>query len=255
MFSRVLSLRFFGDSDRSPRECSAAVLIPWRRKTQMIAFLSLLTMMLPLSVHAAGNAQLALPSGDLVAPEVVHEVGREPLVPGQPYTISVKATDNVGVKQVLLYYRSIGSGDDYKRVLLKNVEPSKYTVTLPGAEIVNPGIEYYVQTEDLAGNTLLTGYSFSPLVVKSESTVSKGEAFASMSAGASVAEALNPAGTDGANSADPIWKNKWLWIGVAAVAGIALSSGGDSGNPGTKTDTNGVTITACLPQTSQAGCP
>ena len=225
-----------------------------RRKLTLLLWL--LLPMLPALSFAAGTGQLALPSGDLVAPEVVHEPGTVPLIPGQPYTISVKATDNVGVKKVLLFYRDIGGGD-YKRVLLNNVGESKYSVTLPGDEIKSPGIEYYVQTEDLAGNTLLTGYSFSPLVVKADTEESKdGAGLAGMTAGATVAETLNPAAGEGGSSAEPVWKNKWLWIGVAAVAGIALASGGSSdGGSTSSTPSNGVTITACLPQSSAAGCP
>jgi len=197
----------------------------------------------------ADSGQLALPAGDLVAPEVVHEPGTEPLVPGKPFTISVKATDNVGVKKVLLFYRPIGGGD-YKRVAVPNISGSRYSVTLPGTEIIAPGIEYYVQTEDLAGNTLLTGYSFSPLVVKVSETDAASPPIASGQAAGTVADAFN---ADGGASAEPLWKNKWLWIGVAAVAGVALASGSsDSG--GTSGKTTDVTVSACFPQTPTS-CP
>lgn len=217
----------------------------YRKPTLAMFFFILFFVAQPLLAEES-KGQLALPSGDLVAPEVVSEPSSQALVPGKAYTIAVKATDNVGVKQVILFYRTIGSGD-YKRVLLKNEGESHYSVTLSGDEIADPGIEYYVQTEDLAGNTLLTGYSFSPLVVRAGGTSSGSEDMAALSAGDSLAGAMGDAG-----ASEPLWKNKWLWIGVAAVAGVALSQGGDS--PAETTKPSGIKVTACVPNTGTTSC-
>jgi len=228
----------------------------YRQSFYFVVLLAISLFFPALTLAAGDKGQLALPSGDLVAPEVIHEVSNEPLVPGQPYTVSVKATDNVGVKNVTLFYRVIGSAV-YKRVPFNSEGDAKYSVVLPGTEVANPGIEYYVQTEDLAGNTLLTGYSFSPLIVKvqvADSGDMGAEGFAAMGAGESFAGDLNRNGS----GAEPIWKNKWLWIGVAAVVGgVALSAGNDNSGSGSKGgggDQSPATITACVPNASGTNC-
>jgi len=227
--------------------------LSWHTKKRRLSMTLALLVWLPIAANAAEPGKLALPSGDLVAPEVVHEEGTVPLIPGQPYTISVKATDNVGVKQVVLFYRVIGTSD-YKRILFTSSGDSKYSVTLPGTEVLNPGIEYYVQTEDLAGNTLLTGYSFSPLIVKANTKGSdtKSEGVAALTAGEALAESLNG---EGESAAEPIWKNKWLWIGVGAVtaAALAVKKTPDQPGPGAGPSPS-VSISACVPQPPATSC-
>jgi hypothetical protein len=197
----------------------------------------------PLAVLAD---QLALPSGDLTAPEVVHEVPTTPLQLGVANKITVKVTDNVGVKQVLLFYRTIGA-TEYNRVQMQKADADNYIVTLSPDHVNAPGIEYYIQAEDLAGNTLLHGYSFSPLIAKvqaaSDSTVASDEG----ENGAVAAAVAASAASSGAG--EPIWKNKWVWIGLGVVVAAAAAGGGggDSPQQAVKPDQTTITITAPRP--------
>ncbi|KPJ93770.1 MAG: hypothetical protein AMJ53_06565, partial [Gammaproteobacteria bacterium SG8_11] len=110
-------------------------------------------------------AQLSLPTGDLVAPEVSHEVISDSLEAGSSIQIKATVTDNVGVKAVTLFYRTTGT-EEYRRVSMNRLgDTDEYAVTLGKTELIEPGIEYYIQAMDLAGNSLLHGYSFSPLKV------------------------------------------------------------------------------------------
>lgn len=108
--------------------------------------------------------QLALPSPDLIAPQVEHETITEPATPGESHKFSAKVTDNVAVQSVTLFYRTVGA-KSYKRKPMVKQGGDIYTATLSGDDMQAPGIEYYIQATDTSGNNLLHGYSFSPLVV------------------------------------------------------------------------------------------
>jgi len=166
--------------------------------------------------------QLALPSGDMIAPSVVQETYIDNIEPENDYNIIVTVKDEVGVEQVMLYYRETGA-DVYKTQKMTPVggKTDDYTGTIKAEEIAEPGIEYYIKATDQAGNTLLHGYSFSPLSVKTVG--SDGIANTSSHEGFGQLAAKN----------DSIFNNKWFWIGVGVlVLGAAASGGGGGGGGG-----------------------
>ncbi len=167
--------------------------------------------------------QLSLPTSDLVAPKITQEKYIDTVEKNKAHKITVTVKDNVGVKQVIVYYRVIGT-EAYKSQTMKNIAGSDdYLVVINSAEIRPPGIEYYIQAMDNAGNTLLHGYSFSPLSVK---TVSDSSVVA-----ANQSDAAKPAKDD-----DSIFNNKWLWIGLGVLAvGAAAGGGGGGGSAPTAT--------------------
>jgi hypothetical protein len=179
-------------------------------------------------------AQLSLPSGDLIAPVVAQDKYENTVRPGTDHEVEVKVTDNVDVKLVTMFYRTIGKGE-YERLTMQKVGTSDfYVVKINADEIKSPGIEYYIQAMDFAGNTVLHGHSFSPLSVK----MSNGDAAVAASSTSTSLEA---------EESSSIWSNKWLWIGLGVVAvGLAASGGGDSGGEPTST-TGTVTITGTTP--------
>ena len=188
-------------------------------------------------------AQLSLPSGDLIAPEVSHEVIPGTLQAGSSLQIKATVTDNVGVKSVTLFYRTKGV-EEYKRISMNRIGDSdEYAVTLGKDDLVAPGIEYYIQAMDLAGNSLLHGYSFSPLAVNvvppSAPKASEG-----------VAEKAQPAGEviREEPKAEKKKSKTWLWIalGVVAVGVIAAAASGGGGGDGGG-DTGTVVVTAPTP--------
>ena len=189
-------------------------------------------------------AQLSLPSGDLVAPEVSHEVIADSLEAGSSVQIKATVTDNVGVKSVTLFYRTKGE-EDYKRISMNRIgETNEYAVTLGKQDLVEPGIEYYIQAMDLAGNSLLHGYSFSPLAVN---------VVAPVAPTAKVPKAVAEGET--IREEPPAEKKKtntWIWIAVGALAlGVvaAAAGGGGGGDDGgtPPPDSASVTITAPAP--------
>ena len=177
--------------------------------------------------------QLSLPSGDLIAPEISQEKYIDTVKTGADHQITVTVTDNVGVKQVTLYYRNIGT-EEYKRKSMDNiVNTDDYHATLKSDQIKAPGVEYYIQAMDNAGNTLLHGYSFSPLSVKTTNgdaaTVASGDTAAIL---ASEEES----------------SNTWLWIGLGVLAvGLAAAAGGGGGGGDTPPSTATLNINASDP--------
>jgi hypothetical protein len=175
--------------------------------------------------------QLSLPSGDLIAPKITQDNYVDKVETGADHTVTVTVTDNVGVKQVTLYYRTIGT-EEYKRRSMEKVGNSdNYSTTISSAQITPPGMEYYIQAMDNAGNTLLHGYSFSPLSVKT----SNGDTAVAASSGSTALEAEESS-------------NTWLWVGlgVAAAVLIGAAAGGSSGGD-TPPTTATLNINASVP--------
>lgn len=178
--------------------------------------------------------QLSLPSGDLVAPEITQEKYIDTVKTGADHQITVTVTDNVGVKQVTLYYRNIGT-EEYKRKSMDNiVNTDDYHATLKSDQIKAPGVEYYIQAMDNAGNTLLHGYSFSPLSVKT----TNGDAVAVTSGDTAAVLA----------SSEEESSNTWLWIGLGVLAvGLVAAAGGGGGDGDTPPSTATLDINASDP--------
>jgi len=186
--------------------------------------------------------QLALPTGDIIAPQISHEALTESIVAGSSQKIKAIVTDNVGIQSVILFYRTIGI-DNYQRVQMNQVEESNdYVATLGFNVTVEPGIEYYIQAVDMAGNVLLSGYSFSPLTIAVTSVES-----------ATVPAQAPTLSAEQSTKEEQLGKkktNKWLWIGLGVLAvGViaAVAGGGDEDTPTTTGKTGSLTITAPTP--------
>ncbi|RDH82447.1 MAG: hypothetical protein DIZ80_09145 [endosymbiont of Galathealinum brachiosum] len=174
--------------------------------------------------------QLSLPSSDLVAPEITQKKYVDTVEKNKDHNITVTVKDNVGVKQVVLYYRVIGT-EAYKTQAMHNIKGSDdYRAKIKSSSIQSPGIEYYVQAMDHAGNTLLHGYSFSPLSVK---TVGAGAAIASSGEIKKNAEEDDDEGG--------LFSNKWFWIGLGVIVVGAAAGGGGGGGGGEPTATLSLT--------------
>jgi len=203
----------------------------------IVTVINLSLICLPLAnVNAA--EELALPSGDLDAPEIKSPELKPKVAPGEPTDISVTVTDNVGVKSVILFYRDVGASD-FKRLEMSRTMPTNnYSVTLP--TVPESGIEYYIQASDLAGNTILHGHTFSPLTIavtpKSTSPEDTGEAVA-----------LVPV-SDGTAVTEPAKKgiSKWVWIGLGVLV-LGAAAGGGGGGGGGDTTTSTLTISGPTP--------
>lgn len=198
----------------------------------LVIIISNSLMFLPLvNVNAAED--LALPSGDVIAPEIKHTPSTTIIPVGEFINIHATVTDNVGVRDVIVFYREKINTNEFKRTkMTQELGTSFYSVSIPGA--VAPGIEYYIQATDQAGNTILHGHTFSPLTV-------------------SVSTDAPPLGAEDKkitmledDTADKPKKgiSKWVWIGLGVLAVGALG-GSDDPSPGPTTGT--LTIGGTIP--------
>ncbi|MDH5612646.1 MAG: hypothetical protein OEY66_09360 [Gammaproteobacteria bacterium] len=178
--------------------------------------------------------QLSLPTSDLAAPKISQEKYIETVEPGKNHEVIVTVTDNVGVKQVVLYYRVTGT-EAYKSLAMQNINKSDdYRANITADQIKSPGIEYYVQAMDFAGNTLLHGYSFSPISVK---TVSAGTVAATPSEKVPTLFAKEKEEEEESYT--------WYWVGLGVLA--LAAGGGGGGGGGSSTPTATLTVTTAEP--------
>jgi len=169
-------------------------------------------------------AELALPSGDLIAPVIEHTLIEKDIYAGQQVDIKATVTDNVGVKNVILFYRDVNATEFKRLKMNRDLDSFIYTAQLTATD--SPGLEYYIQATDLAGNTLLFGYSFSPLTIAVapaaiDNMATKG------SSDTNTAMVTSTTKVDEEKKISGI--SKWVWIGLGVVvAGAALSGGGST---------------------------
>lgn len=168
--------------------------------------------------------QLSLPSGDLIAPKVTHEPITNLLKPGSSVAIKARVTDNVGVETVTLFYRVSGTKDYQRAKMSRIANTDMFSVTLGKEKLAKPGLDYYIQAMDLAGNSLLHGYSFSPLSL----SVGESEMLAEVP--------IDVKGDKGSGTAGAEAKSKnWWWIALGVVAaGAAIAAASDDGDDSSK---------------------
>lgn len=185
----------------------------------LVSLLSFCLVCLPIA-HAAG---LALPSGDLVAPVIEHSPFGKDILPGQSIDVKATVTDNVGVKEVVLFYREINAAEFKRLGMRRDLDSHTYVATL--SAIGSPGLEYYIQATDLAGNTLFFGHLFLPLVV----TVAPA---ADVDGRETKIVAAKESKAVSANKEKKSGVSKWVWIGLGVVVAGALAGGGGGGGGG-----------------------
>lgn len=184
--------------------------------------LSIILAVSPLLTPIAFAEQSSLPKEDLIAPEIIHIPINESLEPGASLELSATVTDNVKVKAVEIFYRVIGDAQ-YSRLNMSTRydNSTEYVITLDSDVLEEPGIEYYIRAEDISGNSLLYGYSLSPL------KVAVGEPF------------IDEADTSEITAKPEESSYKWLWITLGVLAVGALASGGSGGGDSGGGDTSG----------------
>lgn len=174
---------------------------------------SVLALCIVINQLLAGIANAQFDGPDFESPVIEHEQtagGR----PGAVEIFDASVVDNDELVSVRLFYRFEGE-TEYVRVSMRQVATSSnYTARVNTASMREDaaGIEYYIRAEDAAGNLVLKGFAFQPLVRTFEvepipATV--------------VAEEEEPAG-----------KVNWLYValGVLVVGGIAAAAGGGGGS-------------------------
>ena len=188
--------------------------------------------------------QLSLPAADLTAPEVDHQPMGEPLSSGATHRFQATVKDNVAVDTVSLFFRRVGESDYQRKAMLREAQDSDvFSVTLGRKEISSPGIEYYIQATDTAGNSVLYGYSFEPIKL---SVLSGADSIAD-----NTDTEFSEASTDNPKEKKK-GGSKWIWIALGALAvgaiAAAASGGGGDGGGSSGGDSGTITVSGPVPQ-------
>jgi hypothetical protein len=190
-------------------------------------------------VHAE---QLLLPAADVSAPEVNHKPIIGPIPVGATHQLKATVSDNVGVDGVSLFYRQVGDSQYQRKTMLRETNDSDvYSITLGTKDLAVPGIEYYIQATDLAGNSVLYGYSFEPIKLN----VMSGAEVTTVKNESTFDEVLN-----GDSKENKKGGFKWVWIalGALAVGAVAAAASGGGGDDGGGGDSGTVTVSGPVPQ-------
>ncbi len=91
--------------------------------------------------------------------------------PGVDILISADVTDNTDfVESVNLFYRVPGGTPFYTMMVMNNVMDDTYEATIPGSEMTQQGLEYYIKATDNYGASCSYGLVDAPLVIEPGTT-------------------------------------------------------------------------------------
>ena len=174
---------------------------------------------------------------DVQAPSITHQPTNTAIGYKNDFPISATVVDNVKVAEVLLFYRTIGD-KEYSQIEMKPThEKDVYLAEVPSWKLEKPGIEYFIQAEDNAGNSVLYGFSFSPVAIQ-----------VSEHAPSAVAKQDTNPFNDKKKSSAKKSSKKWIWIAIgAAVVAGAAAAGGGGGSGGGEPSTVDVDVVAPIP--------
>jgi hypothetical protein len=84
---------------------------------------------------------------DTVPPEITH-TPKTSAPPSAGVRLTAEVTDNVAVEGVAVHYRPRDTSEPYVSLPASNISGDNWTITIPGAAVQPPGIEYYLTATD-----------------------------------------------------------------------------------------------------------
>lgn len=185
------------------------------KRAVILSFVASYTfLLLPLTPLLAQEPEM-FSNSDLTGPLIRQRTNIRSVPSGRRLTVEATITDNVAVKGASLFYRFMGTREYFSRSM-DSVGNHLYSVTIPGQYVQEPGLEYYIEASDEAGNTtVFRGFEFSPLAIVVVSESSSGKAW---------------------------YRRWWVWtivggIILSAATVAATAGGGDKAAPPPPTGT------------------
>lgn len=170
---------------------------------------------------------------DFEAPVIEHErISNGDLGETQVFTADV--VDNIELKAVFLFYRFAGE-EEFSKVAMDPIASSTFFSTNIATDIAptdadgTSAIEYYIQAEDTAGNIVLKGYIFDP-IIRTLTPPGGAPAIDERVATAPTADDTAPAVPTTERKSNSTWYILGL-LGLLAVGAAVASSGGDDAPP------------------------
>jgi len=213
------------------------------------ALVALVSLSLCFPGMSSGQA-IGIRTGDSVPPEIRHVPPTE-FPEGMPIRIQATVTDDVGVSEVTLFYRTEGDVPFQSVKMVEAPGSDIYSADLP--DTAGPRIQYFIQALDAAGNIAVPNRSSQPYLITLPTMSAQANDIITEPAAEPEPEPISVAKKEiGA---------KWLWVGFGVLAvGVLASSGsgggssapaapgsGGTGGGGTTVTTGTVSITAALP--------
>jgi len=204
---------------------------------------------------------------DIFAPLIRHQPLEEALQSGGAYKIEARVSDNIGVSEVILYYRTYGN-EPYSSINMESIWQGDYSAVIPKEDIAEPGLEYYIQASDLNGNTSQHAFPFSPLrievVVASKDGIEEEivtEPIPTEREDTILANEIlpverepfalsteKPLAPQTIPEKKPWYKKWWVWtIALAVVGGVAAGSGGGGGGGAGAPTTGSIDVSGPVP--------
>jgi len=157
---------------------------------------------------------------------------------------SATVTDDVGVAEVILYHRLQGENDYLRVPMVQIASTNFYSVTIesPGTEATI--IEYYINAADTAGNRVLRGFAFDPLlrVLGGSAPITTADSAAAAPSESAEAAATTPT-KSGTSTGRKILYGVLGVLVVGAIAAAASSGGDDDPMPMMPEPQTPVTVT------------
>ncbi len=140
---------------------------------------------------------------------------------------------------------------------MESIGGKKYLTIIPQRFVFWPGIEYYIQASDAAGNIATQGAANTPLLIRIKTppearigTNRKLDAplLSTKKSGFRLSTQSNTT-NEKYDKKKPWYKRWWVWsIAIGVVAGVAAASGGGGGGSTSSPPTTGTgTVTAGVP--------
>ena len=174
--------------------------------------------------------QLSLPANDMTAPEISHTPINNVVKEGSSQKIAATVTDDSGVKSVTLFYRAVGASHYEREPMHRSLDSNEYSASI---KVSDSGVQYYIQAEDVQGNTVLNGYSFSPFTIR----------VAKVGDDTNTGAAAGDNAFGGSEKKESSSNMKWVWIGLGVLAVGALAGGGGGGGGSSSSAKSGTTVT------------
>lgn len=171
---------------------------------------------------------LNLQAPDIEAPVIKFDLGETEITDGIK-SFTVEVTDNKGVANVTLYYKS-ANDIGYVPKPMQKIGPNTYSTEVSVDSVISKKLEFYIRADDVSGNSVFEGQKFSPFsysvvpVVAAEQVVVK----------------------DPDQKEEGMSTMTMILIGLGVLA-LAGGGGGGGGGGGSTPTTGTVTITTDLP--------
>ncbi len=173
------------------------------KKATILLLVSLYTFLFSVIPAIQAQENTASVNLDRSGPVIQHNPPTQPVQAGKAVIIKATITDEGGVQGAVVFYRFIGT----REYFMIDMSPSRnhvYSATIEKQYVQEPGLEYYIQASDEAGNTkVLQGVLSSPITIKVVGQLP---------------------------SDRPWYKKWWVWsIASAVVIGAVVAAAGGGG--------------------------